>query len=439
MRSASICSNENCLVSQPGMSCAAAGAALAASTSADEQGADNGTRHHEARGRATGSPELRGEYQKAFRRTVRRRRASSRARAGPTRKIEPATSDARAPANARVDGAHRRPPRCRPAPRDSARRDRARRGRRPAIARSDATVGRDERARRPAQRPQMASTSLSCITARTQRQRRRPPRRAGSRPAPAAPAGLCAASMQHVAIRLPVRSHSSRAGQSTSARRGDDVGRPGGEAALAADLEHADGDDRVADLMPAVEAQRDRRIRGHRRAQRHASRGRGRARRRRPGPARRRPAARRAHAAARDDRVRGRRQVADDDRDRRLDDAGLLDGDGRQRVPRCCSWSSAIEVIAVTTGVMTLVASKRPPSPTSIDRDVHAGAAEHLERDRGGHLEERRRRRQRAARRAGDRRPSSTSAASVSKRVRRRPAAPSMAKRSSMRSRCGDV
>ena len=35
-------------------------------------------------------------------------------------------------------------------------------------------------------------------------------------------------------------------------------------------------------------------------------------------------------------------------------------------VPRYSSWSSAIDVIAVTIGLTRLVASSRPPSPTSI-------------------------------------------------------------------------
>ena len=34
--------------------------------------------------------------------------------------------------------------------------------------------------------------------------------------------------------------------------------------------------------------------------------------------------------------------------------------------PRCCWWSKSIVVIAPATGVITLVASKRPPRPTSM-------------------------------------------------------------------------
>ena len=56
---------------------------------------------------------------------------------------------------------------------------------------------------------------------------------------------------------------------------------------------------------------------------------------------------------------------AADDRHARLDDAGLLGGDGRSVSPNCLVWSKLMLVMIDTQGEQTLVESSRPPSPTS--------------------------------------------------------------------------
>ena len=66
---------------------------------------------------------------------------------------------------------------------------------------------------------------------------------------------------------------------------------------------------------------------------------------------------------------------------------------------------------------ITLVASSRPPRPTSQHRDVDPGAAEQLERHGGRHFEERRVRLQHAARQQRARWPSRTSATAATMRV----------------------
>ena len=59
-----------------------------------------------------------------------------------------------------------------------------------------------------------------------------------------------------------------------------------------------------------------------------------------------------------------------------LDDLGLLGRDRDVVGPRISMWSSATLVIADTPPCQTLVASSRPPSPTSTTRDLDARAGE---------------------------------------------------------------
>ena len=55
--------------------------------------------------------------------------------------------------------------------------------------------------------------------------------------------------------------------------------------------------------------------------------------------------------------------------------------------PRYSTWSMLIGVITATGASITLVASQRPPRPTSIDRDVDGRIGERRERHRGEDLE----------------------------------------------------
>ena len=142
--------------------------------------------------------------------------AMSRARSGPTRKIDPATTIACVDIQRDVDrfvgvaAGH-------DADRGQRLRDACREISAPSASASLADFGRDKDATPPAPAPRrMPSTSLSCITASDDRQRRDPgvrqivaqalPRRQDCAPRRA---GRCA--------RRPRRSHSRRAGQSTSA------------------------------------------------------------------------------------------------------------------------------------------------------------------------------------------------------------------------------
>ena len=74
----------------------------------------------------------------------------------------------------------------------------------------------------------------------------------------------------------------------------------------------------------------------------------------------------RCRAAVRDHAIGLGRQRPADDRDAGLDDARLLARRSTPSVsPSCAWWSKSIDVIAAATGVTTLVASSRPPRPTS--------------------------------------------------------------------------
>ena len=79
-----------------------------------------------------------------------------------------------------------------------------------------------------------------------------------------------------------------------------------------------------------------------------------------------------------------------DDRDSRLDDPRLLARDRRQRSAKLRLMVESIDVIAAASGVTTLVASSRPPSPTSSTAMSTPCSTEQLEGDCGRALEERR-------------------------------------------------
>ena len=246
----------------------------------------------------------------------------------------------------------------------------------------------------------------------------------------AAPAGLCAASISSSPCRRVrsrrraegTRSHSRRAGHSHSRQAGDDrLGRDVADERRPA-LEDRDRDRGVLELVPSGQRERQRRIlrdpsssHAHRRAA---------------------PRPRRGDLG--DARGRLRRQPSDHQRHARLGDAGLLERDLRQRVPEV---SLVIERDRGDRGDRRRQDVGRVEAAAEADLDdgdIDRGALEDLERDRGRDLEERRRHRQRAARGRARRSTSNTCAVTDSK-VAGSIAWPSMATRSSMRSRCGEV
>ena len=180
---------------------------------------------------------------------------------------------------------------------------------------------RDERATRPARaRAIMPSTSLSRMTREDERQRLGCRCPAGTTPAPRRRPD-CA--RRRSAARPPSarRSHSSRAGHSHVGQAGDDrLGRRSWPTPRRPALEDRDGDRGVVEL---VRARRSASVSGGYVAIRSSSRAR-----RRCGA----PTSRRDLGDARA-RLPSRQRARSTTRHARLDDAGLLERDLRQRVP----------------------------------------------------------------------------------------------------------
>ena len=106
-----------------------------------------------------------------------------------------------------------------------------------------------------------------------------------------------------------------------------------------------------------------------------------------------RAAARRPRAARPTMTRRGLRRLGGGDRDAAADDRRLLGGDRRRACRRARAWwSRSMRASTATAGVPTVVASRRPPRPTSSTATSTRLAREVIEGQRGGRLEHRWRR-----------------------------------------------